>query len=94
MLLRQLIDRETCTYTYLLADEDSREALAAAGLLTETLDVKAAVRDAHRVSPPNGGMSTPRNIVIAGGSGRNGESKCQPEPKMIATGSSACLMTG
>ena len=27
MLFRQLFDRETCTYTYLLADEDSREAV-------------------------------------------------------------------
>jgi len=27
MLFRQLYDRETCTYTYLLADDDSREAV-------------------------------------------------------------------
>ncbi|MDG1478921.1 MAG: MBL fold metallo-hydrolase [Myxococcota bacterium] len=27
MLFRQLFDRETCTYTYLLADEESREAV-------------------------------------------------------------------
>lgn len=27
MLFRQLFDRETCTYSYLLADEDSREAV-------------------------------------------------------------------
>ena len=27
MLFRQLFDRETCSYTYLLADEDSREAV-------------------------------------------------------------------
>lgn len=27
MIFRQLFDRETCTYTYLLADEDSRDAV-------------------------------------------------------------------
>ena len=27
MIFRQLIDRETCTYTYLLADEETREAV-------------------------------------------------------------------
>ena len=27
MIFRQLFDRETCTYTYLLADEDTREAV-------------------------------------------------------------------
>ena len=27
MLFRQLFDRETCTYTYLLADQDTKEAL-------------------------------------------------------------------
>ena len=27
MIFRQLFDRETCTYTYLLADEETREAV-------------------------------------------------------------------
>ncbi|MCB9753540.1 MAG: hypothetical protein H6713_26660 [Myxococcales bacterium] len=27
MIFRQLFDRETCTYTYLLADERTREAV-------------------------------------------------------------------
>ena len=38
----------------------------------------------HMVSPPKGGISTERSIVMAGGSGRNGESVCQPEPKMCS----------
>ena len=27
MILRQLFDRDTCTYTYLLADKTTREAI-------------------------------------------------------------------
>ena len=27
IVFRQLFDRETCTYTYLLADEDTREGV-------------------------------------------------------------------
>ena len=49
---------------------------------------------AQIVSPPYGGMSTPYSMLIAGGRGRNAESVCQPEPKIIATSASASLMTG
>ena len=46
------------------------------------------------VSPPYGGVSTERNIVIDGGSSRNGESVCQPEPNTCAERSSASLISG
>ena len=42
----------------------------------------------------NGGTCTDLRIVMAGGSGRNGESVCQPSPNTILEGSSASLMSG
>ena len=45
------------------------------------------------VSPPKGGTSTARSVLIAGGSARKGESVCQPEPNTMAERSSASLMT-
>ena len=55
---------------------------------------QASAEFAHIVSPPKGGTFTARNVLIAGGSARNGESVCQPEPNTMAERSSACLITG
>ena len=54
----------------------------------------ASAAFAQIVSPPNGGISTAYSMLIAGGRGRNAESVCHPEPKIIATCASASLTTG
>jgi len=41
---------------------------------------QASAQLAQTVSPPQGGTSTERRIVMPGGCGRNGESVCQPDP--------------
>jgi hypothetical protein len=41
---------------------------------------------AQLVSPPNGGISTARRVVIAGGSSRNGLSVCQPRAERLVLG--------
>ena len=54
----------------------------------------ASAAFAQIVSPPNGGTSTAYSMLMAGGRGRNAESVCHPEPKIIATSASASLTTG
>jgi hypothetical protein len=44
---------------------------------------------AQIVSPPKGGISMERRKLIAGGSGRNAESVCHPDPKSSPVRSSA-----
>ena len=49
---------------------------------------------AQMVSPPKGGTSIERSKLIAGGSGENAESVCQPDPKRKPVRSSGSLISG